>query len=547
MPFNVDIPGEGTISCDGPVTGRDIMGLSQTQSPGRHVVAWRVNQYLRPLSWVVDDDAVAEFVDTSDFEGISVYRSTLSFLLVIACRRVLGRDILIRHAISDGYFCEPLNGNIAPDDVPAIRAGMNELIEKDLPITWEVLSLDRARRVFERQGDTAKASLLHSTGIDPVTVYRCAGVYGFFYVPLAPSTGYMSSWGLEPFDDGMVLRFPTVAFPKELPPFRVPEKLAGVFFEYSEWLDILDVGTMESLHRHVTAGRATELILVSEALHSRRLSHLAEKITQKNGAKLVCLAGPSGSGKTTTAHRLGVSLKVCGARPVAISLDDYFLERDKTPRDEDGNYNFEALEALDLDLINEHLSLLMEGGAVRVPRFNFLTGRREQGSEIQLKDRDLLIIEGIHGLNERLTGVIPRASKFKIYISPLTGISLDRHNRTSTTDNRLLRRLVRDCRIRGKSAGKTLAQWPSVIRGAQKYIFPYQERADEMFNSALVYELSVLKGYAEPLLRTVEENDPVYGDAQRLLNLLRYVPFIPSDTVPNTSILREFIGGSCFQ
>jgi uridine kinase len=303
---------------------------------------------------------------------------------------------------------------------------------------------------------------------------------------------------------------------------------------------------MESLHRHVTAGRAKDLILVSEALHSQRFNYLAEKVSKSDEVRLVCIAGPSGSGKTTSAKRLAVHLMVCGMHPLTISLDDYFLDRDKTPRDDEGNYDFESIEALDMDLVNEHLEGLLQGATVRLPKFNFVTGRREKGPEKALGPKGVIIIEGIHGLNDRLFQNIARKSLFKVYVSPLTGISLDTHNRTSTTDNRLLRRLVRDYRLRGKDAETTLKQWPSVIRGAQQYIFPYQEGADEMFNSALVYELSVLKGYAEPLLRTIGETSPVYGDAQRLLGILRFIPFIPSDTVPNDSILREFIGGSGF-
>jgi len=545
MRFSVRINDRSHLTFEKPVTGRDIlkqMGSSQN----RKIVAWHVNHYLRPLNWVVEEEGVVDFVDTSSFEGMAVYRSTLSFLLVIAARQALATDVFIRHSISDGYYCEFADGAADEGKIDRLRRALEDLISRDVPIETVVLPLDKARKVFEVQGNVSKANLLHWTGVDPVRVYRCEGQYGYFYVPLAPSAGYIDSFGIVPFGDGFVMRFPTVSSPRELPPFRPPRKLAEVFREYSEWLDILDVGTMESLHRHVTAGRAKDLILVSEALHSQRFNYLAEKISKNDEVRLVCIAGPSGSGKTTSAKRLAVHLTVCGMRPLAISLDDYFLDRDKTPRDEEGNYDFEAIEALDVDLVNEHLESLLEGAMVRLPKFNFVTGRREGGPEKALGPKGIIIIEGIHGLNDRLFQNIAKKSLFKIYVSPLTGISLDTHNRTSTTDNRLLRRLVRDYRLRGKDAETTLKQWPSVIRGAQQYIFPYQEGADEMFNSALVYELSVLKGYAEPLLRTIGETSPVYGDAQRLLGILRFIPFIPSDTVPNDSILREFIGGSGF-
>jgi uridine kinase len=545
MRFSVRINDRGNLPFEKPVTGKDIL-KQLGSSQNRKIVAWHVNHYLRPLSWVVEEDAAVDFVDTSSFEGMSVYRSTLSFLLVIAARQALDTDVFIRHSISDGYYCEFADGVADEGKIEQLRSSLEGLVTRDVPIETVILPLDKARKIFEVQGNASKANLLHWTGVDPVMVYRCEGQYGYFYVPLAPSAGYVDSFGIVPFGDGFVMRFPTVSSPRDLPPFRPSRKLAEVFREYSQWLDILDVGTMESLHRHVTAGRAKDLILVSEALHSQRFNYLAEKVSKSDEVRLVCIAGPSGSGKTTSAKRLAVHLMVCGMHPLTISLDDYFLDRDKTPRDDEGNYDFESIEALDMDLVNEHLEGLLQGATVRLPKFNFVTGRREKGPEKALGPKGVIIIEGIHGLNDRLFQNIARKSLFKVYVSPLTGISLDTHNRTSTTDNRLLRRLVRDYRLRGKDAETTLKQWPSVIRGAQQYIFPYQEGADEMFNSALVYELSVLKGYAEPLLRTIGETSPVYGDAQRLLGILRFIPFIPSDTVPNDSILREFIGGSGF-
>lgn len=545
MRFSVRINDRGNLPFEKPVTGKDIL-KQLGSSQNRKIVAWHVNHYLRPLSWVVEEETAVDFVDTSSFEGMSVYRSTLSFLLVIAARQALDTDVFIRHSISDGYYCEFADGVADEGKIEQLRSSLEGLVTRDVPIETVILPLDKARKIFELQGNASKANLLHWTGVDPVMVYRCEGQYGYFYVPLAPSAGYVDSFGIVPFGDGFVMRFPTVSSPRDLPPFRPSRKLAEVFREYSQWLDILDVRTMESLHRHVTAGRAKDLILVSEALHSQRFNYLAEKVSKSDEVRLVCIAGPSGSGKTTSAKRLAVHLMVCGMHPLTISLDDYFLDRDKTPRDEEGNYDFESIEALDMDLVNEHLEGLLQGATVRLPKFNFVTGRREKGPEKALGPKGVIIIEGIHGLNDRLFQNIARKSLFKVYVSPLTGISLDTHNRTSTTDNRLLRRLVRDYRLRGKDAETTLKQWPSVIRGAQQYIFPYQEGADEMFNSALVYELSVLKGYAEPLLRTIGETSPVYGDAQRLLGILRFIPFIPSDTVPNDSILREFIGGSGF-
>jgi uridine kinase len=544
--FKVNISGFGSIGCEMPLTGAELLSLAKAEM-AHQVVACRVNHYLRPLSWVIDGASDVEFVDTGSFEGMEVYRRTLSFLLVMASKRALGQDVIIRHSMSDGYYCEFVGGEASQGDVEAIRGEMKRLIDLNIPINREVLPLDRAKGIFERQGNLDKARLLKWTAIDPVVVYRCADTYGYFYAPLASNTGQVKVFDLLYYPPGMVLQFPTISFPDRIPPFQAPKSLAEVFIQYSQWLDVLGVTTMDSIHERVASGRGLELILISEALHGEALARVSREICDRPDVRLVCLAGPSGSGKTTTARRLMVQLQVCGKRPVAISLDDYFVDREKTPRDENGNYDFEALEALDVEQINQDLSALLEGQEVQLPKFDFLTGRRKKGKRIKVGSNDVIIIEGIHGLNEKLTRSIPEETKYKIFVSPLTGVSLDRHNRTSTTDNRLLRRLVRDHRVRGHSPESTLLMWPSVIRGSHRHIFPYQERADVMFNTALVYELPVLKGYAEPLLRSVPEESPAYGEAQRLLSMLRFVPFIPSDDVPNISILREFIGGSCFE
>lgn len=544
MSFRVTEEGNGSFEASRPMTGLEVLARDgRTQG---NIVAWRVNRYLRPLAWEVSEDCCVSFVDTSCFEGKEVYRRTLTFLLVLACRKALGREVVVRHSLSDGYYCETPGEALSSSQVESVKGAIAELVALDLPVTREVLSLDRARALFERQGNLDKAELLRWIGTDPVETYRIGDRNGFFYGPLAPTTGAVGVFDLVFHDPGMVLRFPTVAYPAQLPPFQPPVRLSEVFLEYAEWLDILGVTTMESLHRAVASGKATELILVSEALHTQRLNRIAEAVVSREKCRLVCIAGPSGAGKTTTSHRLAVHLAVCGKRSKILAMDDYFLERSRTPKDADGNYDFEAVEALDMELLNTHIRRLFEGKPVRLPRFDFHEGMREEGPELRLQEGEILVVEGIHGLNDRVGEGIPAGEKFLLYLSPLTGVNLDRHNRTSTTDNRLLRRLVRDHRTRGKKPENTLLQWPSVIRGATRHIFPYQEKADAMFNSALVFELSVLKGYAEPLLRRIREESPVFGEAARLLDLLRYAPFIPADDVPNNSILREFIGGSCF-
>jgi len=529
-----------------PLRGQEVL-LACGKDGESNIVAWRVNNYLRSLDWTVDDDCFVEFVDTSSFEGMEVYRRSLSFLLVLASKRALSEDVFIRHSISDGYYCELESGSVSEDKVWAIKEELKRLVASDIPLKREIISGDKAIRIFTRQGNVDKANLFRWAAVDPIEVYRCNDMYGYFYAPLAPSTGYMKVFDLVSYEQGMVLRFPTVAYPQGLPPFMPSKRLSEVFTQYAKWLDILGVSTMESLHGLVSRGESNDVIQISEALHSQWLSHLAEMIATNDDIRLICIAGPSASGKTTTAQRLRIQIQVFGKRAFMISLDDYFVERERTPRDEKGNYDFEALEALDLDLINDNLIKLIEGFEVELPRFNFFTGSRERGRTVCLGKDTIIIVEGIHGLNESISQSVPEAQKWRLYVSPLTGINLDRHNRTSTTDNRLIRRLVRDHRTRGKSPEDTLLQWPSVIRGAQRHIFPYQERAHVMFNSATVYELAVLKGYAEPLLRNIHEDSPMFGEAQRLLTFLHYVPFMPADEVPNNSIIREFIGGSCFE
>ena len=544
--FTVHIKDNGSLTSERPLKGQEVL-LACGKDGESNIVAWRVNNYLRSLDWTVDDDCFVEFVDTSSFEGMEVYRRSLSFLLVLASKRALSEDVFIRHSISDGYYCELESGSVSEDKVWAIKEELKRLVASDIPLKREIISGDKAIRIFTRQGNVDKANLFRWAAVDPIEVYRCNDMYGYFYAPLAPSTGYMKVFDLVSYEQGMVLRFPTVAYPQGLPPFMPSKRLSEVFTQYAKWLDILGVSTMESLHGLVSRGESNDVIQISEALHSQWLSHLAEMIATNDDIRLICIAGPSASGKTTTAQRLRIQIQVFGKRAFMISLDDYFVERERTPRDEKGNYDFEALEALDLDLINDNLIKLIEGFEVELPRFNFFTGNRERGRTVRLGKDTIIIVEGIHGLNESISQSVPEAQKWRLYVSPLTGINLDRHNRTSTTDNRLIRRLVRDHRTRGKSPEDTLLQWPSVIRGAQRHIFPYQERAHVMFNSATVYELAVLKGYAEPLLRNIHEDSPMFGEAQRLLTFLHYVPFMPADEVPNNSIIREFIGGSCFE
>jgi len=535
------------IYSDTPIMGHEVLALSDLGETGQLAIAWRVNRILRPMSWVVDDDADVEFVDTSSFEGTEIYRSTLTFLLVLACKKALSKEVVVRYSMSDSYYCEFPGAAAAEDEVARVKEEMEKIVASALPIQLATLPLDKAKKIFERQGNVDRARLIQCTGNDPVMLYRCAGIYGYFGVPLASSTSILKTFDLNAFAPGFLLRFPSITASDVLPPLQVVPKLMDVFREYATWLSVLGLSTMDSLHDRVAKGKSLELILVSEAFHGEALSRIANAIIARRTVRLLCLAGPSSSGKTTTSKRLAIQLQVSGKNPIALALDNYYVDRDKTPRDENGNYDFEALEALDIELINEHISALLAGEEVELPRFDFVAGTRKPGPKLRLKFNDILIIEGIHGLNDKLTRDISSENKCKVFISPLTGVNLDAHNRIGTTDTRLLRRLVRDYRTRGHSPERTLLMWPSVIKGSHRHIFPYEEGADMLFNSSLVYEISVMKGYAEPLLRAIPETSPAYGEASRLMSMLSFAPVIPSENVPNLSILREFIGGGCFE
>jgi uridine kinase len=548
MGFHVNVSkGQGAekIYTDTPLMGHEVLSLSGFEEKDR-IMAWRVNRILRPLGWVVDESSDVEFVDTTTFEGAEIYRNTLVFILALACRKTIGGDVVVRYSMSSCYYCDLSAKDVTEEDVILMFSEMKRLVSLALPIQMATLPLDKARRITERQGNSDRARLMQWVGADPITMYRCAGVYGYFGGPLAATTSKVPTFDLNYYAPGFLLRFPSITDPEELPPLNVVPKLMDVFREYSKWLSVLGLSTMDSLHERVAMGRSLELILISEAFHGEALSRIANEIMSRKMIRLVCLAGPSSSGKTTTSKRLAIQLQVSGQNPVALALDDYYVERSLTPRDEQGNYDFEALQALDLELINEHLSALLSGEEVQLPQYDFITGSRKPGKRLRLAEGDILIIEGIHGLNDELTRNIPHEQKYKVFISPLTGTNLDSYNRIGTTDTRLFRRLVRDYRTRGHSPEHTLRMWPSVIKGSYQHIFPYEAGADILFNSSLVYEISVIKGYVEPLLRAIPESSSEYGEAQRLLSVLCSVPVIPSENVPNLSILREFIGGSCF-
>jgi uridine kinase len=451
----------------------------------------------------------------------------------------------LRHSIGEGHYWEFEDGDATQSDVYRLHAAINELVSQNVPIIRKLLPVDKAGRIFEEQGESEIAELFVRANLDPVEVYRCGTRYGYFCATLAPSTGVLKYYDIAQFSHGIMLQFPTEESPDSALPFRGDTKLGDVFFDFARWLKVLNLNYLSNLHQQVAEGRSQELILISEAFHSQRLGQIAESIVDRPSVKVVTIAGPSGSGKTTFSERLKIQLMVCGKKPVTLPLDNYYLERDQTPKDENGEYDYEILEALDLRLLQSNLAGILRGEEVVTPAYDFAEGKKTPGKLIKLGADEILIMEGIHGLNDKILAMLPDDSRFSVFVSPLTGICIDPHNRTSTSDNRLLRRIIRDHRTRGKSAETTLEIYPKVIRGARRYIFPFQNRADMIFNSALPYELGALKSYVEPVLHTVRESSPMFGGAQRLLNILKFVPAIQSEGIPNNSVIREFIGGSC--
>lgn len=491
-----------------------------------------------------------EFIGPQAPEWIRIYRQSLVFLLAQAVNDLFPqRKLKVQHSLGKSYYCEFKGMDyISPLDLMALEAKMREFVEAEEPIIPQDLSRETALKILSTQGHLEKVTLLENLNWSPIRIYTSGSYSNYSYRLLAPDTGKLKIFKLETYAKGFLLRFPVPTNLAEVAPNPNLPKLGQVFRESEEWVRILGVENLAGLYKRCKGKKAkyNQLIHIAEALHEKKIARIADEIYSRHDElRLVLVAGPSSSGKTTFAQRLAIQLRVLGLRPISVSLDDYFVNREETPIDEWGETDFEALEAIDLKLFNEHLQSLISGQVIEIPVFNFKTGQREwRGRKIQLQAGQPLIIEGIHGLNEGLTSSVERKNKYKIYISALTQIAIDDHNRVQTTDTRLIRRIVRDYRFRGQSALGTLKLWPSVRRGEEKNIFPFQEEADIMFNSALLYELCVLKKYAQKLLSEVSKEEKEYSDAQRLLSLLAYFPEITAENVPLNSILREFIGGS---
>ncbi len=520
---------------------------SQDNYKDRIVLA-NVNGRLRELNKNVAEGSTVSFLTMTERDGKRTYRRSVTLLLQKAVQNLWGegKHVRVFYSLGEGYYCELQDDAINEDKLKAIKAEMQRLVDADIPIEKNSVKTEAAEHRFRDRGMKDKERLLHYRRSSRVNLYVLDGLEDYFYGYMVPSTGYLGIFDLQLYEEGFVLLFPNKDGSK-VEPLKTSNKLYHTLKQSREWSRMLGVGTIGALNDAIASGKGGQIVLLQEALMEERIGALAAQIAERGNVKFVMIAGPSSSGKTTFSNRLSIQLLAKGLKPHPVGLDDYYLDRRLCPRDEDGNLDFESLDALDVEQFNEDMTRLLNGEAVDMPSFNFKTGQREyRGNVLQLGEDDILVIEGIHGLNDKLSRTLPAASKFKVYISALTQLNIDEHNPLPTTDCRLLRRIVRDARTRGTTAQETIAMWSSVRRGEEKNIFPYQDSADVMFNSALLYEPAVLKVYAEPLLFQIPRESDEYFEAKRLLKLLDYFLPLPTEGIMQSSLVREFVGGSCF-
>lgn len=519
--------------------------LKMTHGP----VSARVNNKVEGMHYRVYNSKDVEFLDMNSASGSRAYTRTLFFVLCKAVQDIYpNTDVVIDIPVSNGFYVDIRLGRpVVDEDVNILRRRMQEIIDSKMPIRRFTVPTEEAIALFQEKGDVEKVKLLRTSGSIYTTYYKIGEYVDYYYGTLLTNTSQLYLFGLEKYYDGMLLRIPSVSNPDELGEMTRQDKMFDIFKEHHRWQEILGIRTVGDFNQAIDAGHATDIINISEALQEKKLAKIAEEIASHKGVKLVLLAGPSSSGKTTSCKRLSIQLAVNGLKPLQISLDDYFVDRDKTPKDENGEFDFESIYALNLDLLNEQFNALFRGEEVELPKYDFPSGKSvKSGKKLKLEPNNVLVVEGIHALNPELTAHVPEEQIFRVYASALTTILLDNHNYIPTTDNRLLRRIIRDYKYRGVSAQETIRRWPSVRSGENKWIFPFQENADAMLNTAMLYELSVLKMQAEPLLQQVPENCEEFAEAYRLLKFLKYFKGIPYNNLPPTSLLREFLGGSSF-
>ncbi|HHV96485.1 MAG TPA: nucleoside kinase [Clostridiaceae bacterium] len=541
---------DSKLTCEKGITLLELSKKYANKYPYK-IMAGKVNNDIRELTYRLEKDCNVEFIDLSKEDGMRIYIRSLTYILAKAVHDLYPeRKVIINHSISKGLYFE-IKGDteLKEEEVEKIKQRMQEIVDASIPFVKKIIPIDEAIDLLKEKGRDDRIYNIQNRLKPYITIYSCGDYDDYFYGYMAPDTSYVDKFDLKYYAQGVILLYPLREKPNTLPAFIEQKKLFNIFRENRKWGKILGVESVGGLNEVIKSGNIRDLIRVSEALHEKKIAQIADMITNsEHKKKIVLIAGPSSSGKTTFSNRLAIQLRVNGLRPVTLHLDDYFVDRDKTPLDENGEQDFEALEAIDVELFNDQLKKMLDGYEVEVPIYNFALGRREYvGRKIKLRDNDIIIIEGIHGLNEKLTQSIPHENKFKIFISAITSMNIDDHNRVPTTDTRLIRRIVRDHLFRGTSAVETIRRWPSVRRGEEKNIFPFQEEADIMFNSSLKYEHGVMKIYAEPLLASISNSEPEYAEAKRLLEFLSYfLPIAEHDEIPRNSILREFIGGSCF-
>ena len=519
--------------------------LKMTHGP----VSARVNNKVEGMHYRVYNSKDVEFLDMNSASGSRAYTRTLFFVLCKAVQDIYpNTDVVIDIPVSNGFYVDIRLGRpVVDEDVNILLRHMQEIIDSKMPIRRFTVPTEEAIALFQEKGDVEKVKLLKTSGSIYTTYYKIGEYVDYYYGTLLTNTSQLYLFGLEKYYDGMLLRIPSVSNPDELGEMTRQDKMFDIFKEHHRWQEILGIRTVGDFNQAIDAGHATDIINISEALQEKKLAKIAEEIASRKGVKLVLLAGPSSSGKTTSCKRLSIQLAVNGLKPLQISLDDYFVDRDKTPKDENGEFDFESIYALNLDLLNDQFNALFRGEEVELPKYDFPSGKSvKSGKKLKLEPNNVLVVEGIHALNPELTAHVPEEQIFRVYASALTTILLDNHNYIPTTDNRLLRRIIRDYKYRGVSAQETIRRWPSVRSGENKWIFPFQENADAMLNTAMLYELSVLKMQAEPLLQQVPENCEEFAEAYRLLKFLKYFKGIPYNNLPPTSLLREFLGGSSF-
>lgn len=513
------------------------------------VIACKFNNEIKSLNYKIKSDGKLELIDLEHKDGMRIYRRGLVYIISKAvCETYPGALMTINYQLSNAMFCTVDNLKITNEVIKNVNNRVKEIINSNLPIEKRFMTKEEAIKFYDKE-NTLKGKLqLDLKQKKEVTLYYCEDYYNYFYGVLPISTNFVEAYEISKYDDGILIRYPSKENPYQLSEFKDTPKLFATLEEYQELHKVLNVNTLYKLNKIVEKGTIEEYVLLDEALHEKKVGAIADHIAENKNIKLIAIAGPSSSGKTTFAKRLGLQLRLNGLKPKIISVDNYFVEREETPLDEEGNYNFESIDAVDTKLLNNDLVKLLKGEEIDAPTFNFHTGHKEyKGNKMQLASDEILVMEGIHCLNDKLTYLIPKKQKYKIYISALTVLNIDYYNRISTTDTRLIRRIVRDYKFRGYNAIHTLERWPSVNRGEDKNIFTFQEEADVMFNSSLIYELSVLKKYAIPLLQEIEITSPLYSEAKRIISMLSYFKDIPDEAVPSHSLLREFIGGSIFK